>query len=173
MFLVAVLWRVQPTIPRQFCFTLNICCNNICGITKCRRLFLRSQQCRLIVCDYVVECLRKTGSCFRRFAFCCDPLFNHASILAETFVVSAYFSKTARASAAVVSSATVGPDAITDRSLPITSLMIKFTTVAPLHCAASPPPFNSERCFANRVALDNVSPRIVAAARRLAEALEA
>ena len=47
----------------------------------------------------------------------------------------------------VLGSGTVGPDAMTFRSSPITSDKIRLTTVAGLAILAKPPPFDRDRSF--------------------------
>ena len=61
--------------------------------------------------------------------------------------VMAYLAKTARASAKVVGSATVGPEPMTEGSSPGTSEMTKVTTRAGAAAAASLPPLMAERCL--------------------------
>ncbi len=58
-----------------------------------------------------------------------------------------YFASTASASANVVGSGTVGPDAITEGSSPGTSEIASVTTRAGDAAAASRPPLIAERCF--------------------------
>ncbi len=58
-----------------------------------------------------------------------------------------YRASTSRASASVVVSATVGPDAITERSSPGTSEMMSVTTRAGAAEMASLPPLIAERCL--------------------------
>ena len=58
-----------------------------------------------------------------------------------------YFSSTARASAKVVGSATVGPDAITAGSSPGTSEIRRLTTRAGAAAAARRPPLMADRCL--------------------------
>ena len=64
-----------------------------------------------------------------------------------------YFASTARASAKVVGSGTVGPEAITAGSSPGTSEIAKVTTRAGAAAAASRPPLIAERCLRTRVDL--------------------
>ena len=59
----------------------------------------------------------------------------------------AYLAKTARASAKVVGSATVGPEPMTEGSSPGTSEMTRVTTRAGAAAAASRPPLMAERCL--------------------------
>ena len=61
--------------------------------------------------------------------------------------VMAYLAKTARASAKVVGSATVGPEPMTEGSSPGTSEMTNVTTRAGAAAAASLPPLMAERCL--------------------------
>ena len=58
-----------------------------------------------------------------------------------------YFASTARASAKVVGSGTVGPEAMTAGSSPGTSEIAKVTTRAGAAAAASRPPLIAERCL--------------------------
>ena len=58
-----------------------------------------------------------------------------------------YFASTARASAKVVGSGTVGPEAITAGSSPGTSEIASVTTRAGAAAAARRPPLIAERCF--------------------------
>ena len=58
-----------------------------------------------------------------------------------------YFLNTARASAKVVGSGVVGPDAITARSSPTTSEIASVWTVAGAHASANRPPLMAERCL--------------------------
>src|SRR3546814_1330024 len=58
-----------------------------------------------------------------------------------------YFSRIARASAKLVGSATVGPEAITAGSSPGTSEISRLTTRAGAAAAARRPPLMAERCL--------------------------
>ena len=82
-----------------------------------------------------------------------SPGFGVSSFAARRCSITAcgssipYFASTASASANVVGSGTVGPDAITDGSSPGTSEIASVTTRAGAAAAASRPPLIAERCL--------------------------
>src|SRR5437764_134144 len=69
-----------------------------------------------------------------------------------------YFARTARASANVVGSGTVGPEAITAGSSPGTSEITNVTTRAGAAAAARRPPLIADRCFLTALISPIVAP---------------
>ena len=83
-----------------------------------------------------------------------------------------YFASTARASAKLVGSGTVGPEAITAGSSPGTSEIARVSTRAGAAAAASRPPLIADRCLRTALISPIVAPR-ARATRRVTACLSA